>query len=71
MVVAQISDSFASGVYLVSVTLPKHLKPGDFSLKIMLKSLEVPSPAILVKPCTNTIAYEMGILPGAGETVRL
>ena len=54
---AQISDDFAPGVYLVKVTLPRNLKVGVFSLKILIRSLEVPSPAILVKPCTNTIAF--------------
>ena len=66
---AQISNDINPGVYLVKVTLAKLLEAGDYDLKILLKSLEVPSPAILVKPCTNTIAFDLGILPGAGKTV--
>ena len=70
-VLAQISDDLAPGVYLVKVSLQKKLKPGEFSLKILFKSLEVPSPAILVLRCSNTIAFNAGILPGAGEKVQL
>ena len=66
---AHISDDFTPGVYLVKVSLQKKLKSGDFSLKILFKSLEVPSPAILVLQCTNTIAFDAGILPGAGKKV--
>jgi len=68
---AQISDDSVPGIYLVKVALPKKLKAGDYDLDILLKSLETPSPAILVKPCTNTIAFNLGILPGAGNTVWL
>ena len=54
---AQISDYSSLGVYLVKVSLPKNLKAGDYNLKILLRGTETPSPAILVKPCTNTIAF--------------
>ena len=54
---AQISDGSSPGVYLVKVSLPKKLKAGDYDLKILLKGAKTPSPAILVKPCTNTIAF--------------
>ena len=68
---AQISNDINPGVYLVKVTLAKLLEAGDYDLKILLRGLEVPFPAILVKPCTNTIAFDLGILPGAGKTVQL
>ena len=54
---AKISDGSSPGVYLVKVSLPKKLKAGDYDLKILLKGAKTPSPAILVKPCTNTIAF--------------
>jgi hypothetical protein len=69
MVDAQITDDSAPGVYLVKVNLPKNLEAGDYSLKILLKGLEVPSPSILIKPCNNTKAFDSGILSGAGKTV--
>ena len=66
---AQILDDSAPGVYLVEVTLPKKLEAGNYALEILLGSFEVPSPAIVVEPCTNTIAYGLGILPAAGNTI--
>ena len=69
---AEIFDDSFSGVYVVKVSLPKKLKAGDFNLKILLRGAEPPSPAILVKPCTNMKAFkELGILQGAGNTNKL
>jgi len=53
------------------VALPKKLEAGNYALEILLGGLEVPSPAILVEPCTNTIAYDLGILQAAGNTIWL
>ena len=54
---AKISDDSALGVFIVKVRLPKKLKEGDYSLKILLGGAETPSPAILIKPCTNRRAF--------------
>ena len=69
---AQISDDTAPGIYLVKLKLPKRLQAGAYDLKITLKGADITTPAILVKPCTNTISYtELGILEGSGNTNEL
>ena len=65
---AKITDYSAAGVFVVKVTLPKKLQAGNYDLRILLRGADAPSSVILVRPCTNTIAFDLGILPAAGNT---
>ena len=40
------------------MTLAKLLTAGDYTLEILLGGLEVPSPSIIVKPCSNIVAFD-------------
>lgn len=62
-----------AGVYQVDVALSKTQVAGDYNLDVLLGSggLEVPTPAILIKPCTNTIAVGLGRVAAMGRINQL
>lgn len=68
-VLAEVTDADYPGVYKVQVSLPKTLEPGYFNVDVNLGGLAVPTPTVDILPCTNTIALDLGLIPGVDETI--
>ena len=50
----------------MQIDLEEEALQGDYILKVMMGGSLVTLPKILVDPCSNLLAFEQGLLPGAG-----
>lgn len=55
-----ISDTSDPGVYIAEMFVPKRQPDGVYDYNVVLNGLVVPTPQVLIRPCTNTLALSMG-----------